>query len=390
MEKRRAVWIGLGAVLLSLDLMRVTCGQLVVSGNENKLELTSGVPQAVASAAPDSITLLDFATFPPRVRHVIGIPNSVLGPPSNIAIAANGRRALLADSIRLDSEAKPDPWKPTRDLHWIDLESSTPRILATVEVGLQPSGLSIDPTGAYALVANRGDGSVSQIDLRTDQPRLVRTVAVCPAEHSLSDVAIDPQGRFALASAQKGGYLVVLEGLDGDLRLRDHKVSACGQPYRVVITPDGSFGLTAGQGFSANGIDEDALTIVDLRVNPIRTVDYVPLGAVPESIEISPDGHWLAAVLMAGSNYPDSDPRHTDHGELVLLEREKDTFQLVQRHPVGRIPEGVAFTGDGRYLLVQCHADREIWIFEVSPQGIRDTGQRVPVPGMPSSLRAAP
>lgn len=89
---------------------------------------------------------------------------------------------------------------------------------------------------------------------------------------------------------------------------------------RVVITPDGSLGLTAGQGFAQNGIDVDALSVIDLTANPIRTIGYVELGAVPESIEISPDGQWVAAVLMAGSNYPPEDPRFRDHGEVVILQ----------------------------------------------------------------------
>ena len=30
----------------------------------------------------------------------------------------------------------------------------------------------------------------------------------------------------------------------------------------------------------------------------MRTLEYIPIGAVPESIEISPDGKLLAAVVM--------------------------------------------------------------------------------------------
>jgi hypothetical protein len=169
----------------------------------------------------------------------------------------------------------------------------------------------------------------------------------------------------------------------------DEKASAAGQPYRVVITPDGQLGLTAGQGFSMSGLDADALTIVDMSVRPIRTTEFVMLGRVPESIEISPDGRLLAAVLMEGSNFAVNHPQHTEHGMLVLLARDGKTFRVVQSLPVGRIPEGVAFVDSGRYLLVQCHPDRQIWIFEIKEGRAVDTGQRIDVPGMPSSLRAA-
>ncbi len=59
---------------------------------------------------------------------------------------------------------------------------------------------------------------------------------------------------------------------------------------------------------------------------------------------------------------------------------------------VGRIPEGVAFAshGDQTYVLVQCHPDRKIWVLKLTDTGVADTGQRIAVPGMPSSLRASP
>ena len=152
---------------------------------------------------------------------------------------------------------------------------------------------------------------------------------------------------------------------------------------------DGELGLTAGQGFGS-AIDDDALTVIDLKSTPIRSVDYVPVGAVPESIEVSPNGRLIAAVLMAGSNLPEGDPHRTENGAVVLLSRKGTEVQLEQTVPVGPIPEGVAFTSDGEYLLVQSHPSRAIWVFEVRRRRLKDTGLRIEVPGMPSSLRAAP
>jgi DNA-binding beta-propeller fold protein YncE len=178
-------------------------------------------------------------------------------------------------------------------------------------------------------------------------------------------------------------------GADGKAALTGRKFSVYGQPYRVVITSDAQFALTAGQGFG-NGMDADALTVIDLKTGPYapRTVDYVTLGTVPESFEASPDGKLVAAVVMDGSNQGENSPLHTNAGAVVLLERQDRSYVRVQKIPVGRIPEGVAFTGDGKYVLVQCHADKKIWIFRVNGNKLEDTGQRVDVPGMPSSLRA--
>jgi DNA-binding beta-propeller fold protein YncE len=337
--------------------------------------------------APDSISILDFASFPPSVQNLTGIPNSVVGPPSNIAITPDHRIALIANSLKADPQDATN-WVPESFVHVLDLTANPPKVVGQAQTGRQPSGLSIAPNGRLALVANRADGTVSVLAVRGQDVRSIQTVKVCEPQESVSDVAISPDGRLALASAQKGGYLSVLK-IDGDnVTATGQKLSAYGQPYRVVITPDGELALTAGQGYG-NGIDRDAITVIDLTASPRRAIDYIPVGAVPESIELSPDGKLLAAVVMNGSNLAPANPNHSVHGALVLLARRGKTFRVVEEHTVGRIPEGVAFTSDGKYVVVQCHPDRQLWIFSVKRERLKDTGQRIQVPGMPSSLRAS-
>ena len=50
---------------------------------------------------------------------------------------------------------------PDNKLYVIDLETSPPKLIDTVEVGKQPSGLAINRAGNLALVANRADNSIS-------------------------------------------------------------------------------------------------------------------------------------------------------------------------------------------------------------------------------------
>ncbi len=362
------------------------CGQLIISGNENKLDLSSGEQVVVTGAASDTVSILDFSQFPPRVRHLEGIRNSVIGPPSNIAVTPDGSLALIASSLKFDPQ-NPESLVPDNVIHVLDLTESPPRVIHTVTAGLQPSGMSITPDGKRALVANRAAGTVSV--LRIDGRRVVHVdeIEVCEPDESVSDVAISPDGRLALVSINAAGHLRVLR-IDGDAVVAtERKLSVFGKPYRCVITPDGALGLTAGSG-QGGPPDADALTVVDLTVDPIRTVDYIPIGSGPESFEISPDGRLLAVVLMNGSNLAADDPNRTEAGVITLLARRGKTFETVQQVPIGRIPEGVAFTADGQHLLVQCHSSRQIWIFRVAGEKIIDTAHRVDVPGMPSSIRA--
>ena len=93
---------------------------------------------------------------------------------------------------------------------------------------------------------------------------------------------------------------------------------------------------------------------------------------------------------MDGCNLPADHPSHSKSGAVVILQRRGNTFVKQSRIPTGAIPEGVAFTGDGRYLLVQCHPDRQIRMYRVTDGKVEDTGQRIDLPGMPSSLAGAP
>lgn len=376
------------AVALPLSWAHDVGAQLILSGNETKIDLASGSPRRITPQGPDSLTVLDFARFPPTVTHVLDIPNTVIGPPSNIGITPDRSLALIANSLRMDPVNSTN-WLPESHLHVLDLTTSPPSLVDRIPTGAQPSGLSLTHDGRTALVANRAEGSISVLAIDGRQVRHVDTVSVCGASDSLSDVAIGPDDATVLASVQKGGYLAVLQLSDRQLKATDQKLSTYGQPYRVAITPDGKLGLTAGAG-AGNRIDRDALTVVDLGSRPFRTIDYVPLGSIPESFEVSPDGRLVAAVTMEGSNLAPGHPHHTQAGLLVILARRENSFRRVSQHRIGRIPEGVAFTSDGKYIVVQCHADNELRVFSVRGLRVRDTGHRIRTPGMPSSLRSSP
>jgi DNA-binding beta-propeller fold protein YncE len=380
---RCARWLCLASVC---QLCELSAAQLMLSGNENKVDLTSGGIRVIPPDGPDSITILDFSTFPPAVAHVDGIANSVIGPPSNIAVTPNGNLALIADSVRIDPTNATN-WVPNNRIHVFDLRRR--QVIGHVNAGEQPSGLSITADGRSALVANRADGTVTHLRIQDAEVTVVQTIAVCAPKESASDVAISPDGQLALVSAQKGGFVALLRLADGRWKPTGRKISAYGQPYRCVITPDGELGLTAGAGYG-NGNDHDAITVIDLRADPVRAVGHLTVGATPESIELSPNGKLLAAVVMNGSNLAPDHPLYNAHGALQILGRRGKCFALVQSIAVGAIPEGVAFTSDGRHVVVQCHPARELWLFQVEGERVTDTGERIKTPGRPSSLRASP
>jgi DNA-binding beta-propeller fold protein YncE len=360
----------------------------VVSANENKLDLVTGAQRVFPQAPPDTLTLLDFAQFPPSVQHLTNVPNTVLGPPSNVAISPDGRTALVTDSIVLDA-SRPSGWAPGHRLHVVDLTTRPPRIRSETTLGAQPSGIAISRDGTRVAVANRAGGSVSAFRLEHGNLVALNTVVFTDPTNEVSDVTFSPDGRDVLAAVTQGGHLRKLRWENGNLEVTDRRISTYGKPYRVQFTPDGRFVLASGAGHG-NDADWDALTVIQAQNGQYQTADFVPLASGPESFDISPDGRWIAAVLMNRSNIAPTTPGYRDHGLIVLVERRGDRWVRVQELATGAIPEGVVFTPDGRHLVVQCHPDRELRLYAVGRKGLKAIGPRIPVPGWPSGLNRGP
>ena len=129
--------------------------QIAVSVNDNKLVLDNGVPKVVANAPPDTVAIIDMKSLPPRLLDEIEVPGSVAGPPLSVAVAPDESIALVSSGQKISPA---DPTKLVNDnrLSVIDLTQRPPRVVAKLNTGAAPAGVSINPAGTLALVANRG------------------------------------------------------------------------------------------------------------------------------------------------------------------------------------------------------------------------------------------
>ncbi len=114
------------------------------------------------------------------------------------------------------------------------------------------------------------------------------------------------------------------------------------------------------------------MSVVDLEATPPRIIDRVVVGDGPEGLAISPKGDVAVAIILAGSNNPSAYfYKVTKVGDVE----------------VGGLPEGVAFTPDGKYLLVGNYLDQDLSILKVDGSKITDTGKRFKLPDHPASVR---
>lgn len=379
---RRRVLAALAAAILTGAAAAEA--QLAVSSNDNKLVLVNGVSTVVANPAADTITVIDLNVFPPRVVAEIPVPGSVVGPPLNVAIAPDESIALVTSAMKIDP-ADATKQVPDNRLSVVDLKARPPAVIATLETGKGPAGVSINRQGTLALVANRSEGTVSVFGISGKTLTPTGVVKLGDDKSLVSHPAISPDGKMALVT-RYGDHLVsvlTIEGTKVDVAKRD--MTAGIQPYAVDIASTGDVAVVANIGRGAG--DADTVSLIDLRVKPPRVVDTITVGQTPEGMILSPDGKLAAVVVMNGSNKAKDSPYFNDAGKLVLVRVDGGKLSRVAEAPIGHWSQGAAFSADGKTILVQNMVEKDIQVFRWDGGRLTDSGQRIKVGGGAAGIR---
>jgi DNA-binding beta-propeller fold protein YncE len=381
----------LAPLLFAPLLAAVVCSpraaaQIAVSANDNKVTLIDGVSTVVQNPPPDTVAIIDLKQFPPKILAEIDLPTSVVGPPLSVAIAPDESLALVTSAMKIDPN---DATKqiPDNRLSVIDLQASPPKVIATLETGKGPAGVSINRQGNLALVANRSEGTVSAFGVKGKEVTSLGTVKLGDEKTGVSHVAITPDGKTAIVT-RDGDSLISVLSIDGTkVEYTKRDLSAGQRPYGAAISADGTVAVVANIGRGSG--DADTVSVIDLTAKPPRVVETVSVGQTPEGIMLSPDGKLCAVVVMNGSNKPKNSPFFADHGDLVLLRLDNKKLTRLAEAPIGHWSQGVAFTPDGQYILVQNMVEKDITLLRIVGEKLEDTGQRLRVKGGPAAIRTA-
>ncbi len=357
--------------------------QLAVSANDNKAVLVNGVTTAVPNAAPDTVAIIDLRNRIPRLIAEIDAAASVVGPPLSVAIAPDESMVLVTAATRI-AEGKQ---VPDNKLQVIDLQSSPPRIIATLEAGAGAAGVSINRAGTLALVANRSEGTVSVFTIAGKTLTPAGKIKLGDEKSGPSHVAISPDGKTALVTRDGDNRVSVLS-IDGDRVEYTQRDMFPGQrPYGVDFCHPGNIAVVANIG--AGQGDADTVSVIDMKANPVRVVDTISVGPTPEGIICSPNGKLVAVTVMSGSNKAKESPFYRENGKVVLLRVNGQKLSKFSEADVGNWSQGAAFTPNGRMLLVQNMVQKDIQVFEITPGGLLYTGQRIKLKGGPAGIRIA-
>lgn len=360
--------------------------QLLLSTNDNKVELVNGAATVVKSPRPDTLTVIDTKSWPPKVVAELDVPGSVVGPPFSVAVAPDESIALVTANEKLDpSDATKRIANNTMSV--VDLTATPPRIVATLETGRAPAGVSINRAGTLALVANRGEGTVSVYTIQGKTVTPAGKVTIADDKSGTSHVAIAPDGKLALVTRDGDDRISVLsiDGTKVEYTKRD--ISAGLRPYGIDIASSGVFAAVANIG--RGGGDADTVSIIDLKAKPPRVASTLTVGQTPEGIKVSPDGSLVAAVVMNGSNKPKDSPFFNDSGKLVLLRVTGTDLSRASEAPIGHWSQGAAFSPDGKHVFVGNMVEKDIQVLALDGTILKDTGLRIGVKGGPAAIRFA-
>src|SRR6516165_1576570 len=341
-----------GALVLSAGVSRA---QLLITGNDEKVRFDPATGKTVNQApGKDTVSIIDIHDpIKPRILANLPLMNTIIGPPVNLAITPDQHLALVANS--LDWVKDGESWKgvPDNKIYVIDLTTSPPAQIATVETGKQPSGMAINRAGTLALVANRADDTVSALSIDGKNVKLVETVSVAGAAAALGAAPAPP----AL-------------------------------PVAVAITPDGKLAIVNNIGGGQDG-QVDTVGVIDLEANPPRVIDQVVVGDGPEGLAMSPAGSYAASLLLNGTGgTPKTAFYRHEKSYVALLKIDGKTVHKVAQTDVGGLAEGIAFSPDGHFLYVGNFVDSDIDILRVEGDTLTKVGS-LALLGHPASMRGS-
>ena len=356
--------------------------QLAISANDAKVKLVDGKVEVQKNPRADTLTFIDLRSNPPKVVAEIEAPNSVYGPPFNVAIAPKEDIALVASSMKSDpaddSKLTPDdrvtvidisPLKPSlvgriKSVVGVKSPPAVPKVLTTLAAGKGSSGIAINKAGTLALVANREEGTVSVFTLAGSSVTASAKVTVGGEKSGPSAIAIAPNGKTALVTRDADNRISVL-AIDGNtVTVTPREIAAGLRPYGIDISADSEVAVVANLGIG--GGDADTISVIDLKLSPPRVVGTYTVGQSPEGIKISPDSKYVAVVVANGANKAVSSPFYNDNGVLQVWARSGTQLTKAGDLPIGHWCQGVVWASNSRTLLVQCMVEEEIIIARYS------------------------
>jgi WD40 repeat protein len=361
MRLTQPAW-ALGAIWAALlTTTTLTRADVVLSSNDgHTVQNEQKTLIAPKTVTPDTVSLIDVSHYPPAIKTTIDVPGSVVGPPTAAWIAKDESWAIVTSATKADSNMK-DGIAPDDRVSVLDLTATPPKIVQSTNAGTGATTVRVSPDGTLALIANRTEGTVSVFSVKDKRLTPVSKLDLGNKASLPSGIVFARDGKSALLS-RGGDNMVSVLRIDGtNVSVDPRPVTTGLSPYTMDINAAGT--LVAVSNMGRGDGDEDSVSLIDLASTPFRTVITVGVPSGPEPLKFSPDGKYLAVGAENGTTKPPSHWFHHDKALLTMFAVEGKTLRRLDSAQVGPWSEAIAFSRDGKTVLVQSMADREISVF---------------------------
>ncbi|XVV15953.1 hypothetical protein ACQP2X_16855 [Actinoplanes sp. CA-131856] len=312
----------------------------------------SGGGRTLAVASPDGGAIVErrggaVRALIPDVFHVAAGPgdsfftigNGDGSPVQAWRAAAGWRPVTVPDPTRSDTPAPARRFAVTPDGTVIIGSGELGEILR-----LTLGGPRTDVTGLRGLpnpVALSADGRLLAVVGQNDPPTLMRPDAsALPHPQIVNQLVVDPSGA-RVATGSGDAVIRIWDPRTGALR----STIAGNKPAGLAYGPDGSLAVSVDAG--------GRVVLFDAAEKLRHTLTIADKSLTPDAVAISPDGSLLAATTprRLPDGVSESDVQNADDTDVIVWDAGTGR-QRAQLKLFGGVPVRLAFTPDGRHLLV--------------------------------------
>jgi len=231
------------------------------------------------------------------------------------------------------------------------------------------------------------EGTLSTYTIKGKNIASAGKVDLGAPESQPSGIVFVPNGRGALITRNNDDKVqwVSVDGSKVEPSPRTLNIGP--KPYGIDITLRGDAAVVGTTGAGPAG-SEDVIAVIDLSSGEPKLAKQIAAGSVVEHVAISPNGQFVAASVMNGSNLAKNAPMYNDFGRLRIFGLSNGTLEPITEVPIGHWCQGVAWP-DSRTVLVQCMVEQEILSFRFDGRTLT-SGSSIKVKGGPAGIKVIP
>ena len=185
-----------------------------------------------------------------------------------------------------------------------------------------------------------------------------------------------------------GDFKLSVLAIDGDkVEYTKRDFHAGLRPYGLDVSSRGDIAVVANIGLGTG--DADTISVIDVQAKPPRVVDTMTVGQTPEGIILSPDGSLCAVVIVNGSNKAKDSPFYNDEGKVIVYRVAGQKLSKLGEAPIGHWSQGAVFSDDNKTLLVGNMVEKNVQVFSVDGNTVKDTGHKIALKGGAAAIRIA-